>query len=358
MHNMQNKKRILMTGGGTLGPVTPLLALEDAWREEGAEVMWITTKGGPENLLLEERGETWRELHAPKLSRHKWWAWPAIPFLFLAATLRARRYLLELKPDIMYSAGAYVSVPVALAAKLLGIPVWIHQLDAEPGLANRLMAPLAARISTTFPISARRFPSAKTTVLGGLSRFQKEAPQGQRAKKEMPLLLVMGGGTGAKSINDAMELLIPELAKRMHIVHLAGRGKVSEKLKALSEEYASYEVHEFLGNELLDIMQQADLIVSRAGMGTILGLIYLKKASIIIPIEHSHQEKNAAILDDAHAAIVLEHMTPQLLKQQIDELIVSERKRAFLEERIQNILDFHAAEQIIRDSKLILGEVS
>jgi UDP-N-acetylglucosamine--N-acetylmuramyl-(pentapeptide) pyrophosphoryl-undecaprenol N-acetylglucosamine transferase len=216
-----------MTGGGSLGPFTPLIAVEAEWQQVAdIETDWIITPKGPERQLLEEAGIEFDTLVAPKFSRHKWWQWPFIPLMLTVSTLRAYALIKKLQPHIMYTLGGYVSVPVAIACKVLGIPIWVHQLDVEVGLANKVMAPLATRVSTTFKESLSSFREGKAICLGGISRFTESnfsvAPLPVVLNPEKKTLLVTGGGTGSKAINDAIEVIVDKLESEMNVIHLTG----------------------------------------------------------------------------------------------------------------------------------------
>jgi UDP-N-acetylglucosamine--N-acetylmuramyl-(pentapeptide) pyrophosphoryl-undecaprenol N-acetylglucosamine transferase len=244
-----------MTGGGTLGPVTPLIAIAKEWQrvEPDVTVYWIGTQGGPERELVERYNYDFRSLMVPKLSRHKWWTWPVIlPMLFVSC-VKAYKMLQELQPDIVFTAGGYTSVPIVWMAKLLGIPSWVHQLDVQAGLANRLMAPVASRVSVTWEESAEYFGTEKTLVVGGMAR--PEIRQGSRElflrdhklDPNRPTVLVFGGGTGAVEINNAMKVIAREILSQMNVIHLTGKDKMTE---AFQDFGPGYFATEFLNEDM------------------------------------------------------------------------------------------------------------
>ena len=343
---------ILMTGGGTLGPVTPLIAIVDAWKlhDPGLRVSWIGTPRGPERELIERRHETFYDLSAPKLSRHAWWQWPYIGPLFAISLVRSFLYLREIQPDMVFSAGGYVSVPVAIVAKLLGIPVWVHQLDVVPGIANKLMAPFATQLSVTWEESMDAFPARKTMVVGGMLRKEVEGGNKQAFMKRhglrdtLPTLFVLGGGTGATQLNQAMEVLARELLKKMNIVHLTGMGKM---IPSLEEMGAGYVVTEFMDEEMKDAYATADVVVARAGMGTIFEVAGLVKPTILVPIKGSHQEANARVMEERGATKVMWHFTPQLLKQEIEKLMNNPADRRALGEAVKRAVTTRGTERIV-----------
>lgn len=352
---MNKPKHILMTGGGTMGPVTPLLALASVWRARDPEVIisWVGTPQGPEREMVRQSKIMFHPLLAPKLSRHQAWKWIfIIPHLALSC-LQAFILLKQIKPDIVFTAGGYVSVPVVWMAAILGIPSWVHQLDVVPGLANKIMAPFAQKISVTWEESADSFPKKKTKVVGGIVRPELKRGNAEAFKREFglddqkPTVLVTGGGTGAQSINEAMAVIGPELSLRMNIIHLTGKGKMIE---GLEESRGSYVTREFFTSEMIDALSAADLVVSRAGMGTILELVALKKPAILIPIMETHQERNAEVLEKLAAVKVIRRMTPQILKQEITRLINDREERKRLSQNIQKALPVTAAERIVGEA--------
>ncbi len=341
-----------MTGGGTLGPVTPLLAVAAEWRKQdaGVKISWVGTHNGPERGLIEAARIPFKALSVPKFDRHRKWKLPFLPLFFVISSLKAWKILSELKPDLVMSAGAYVSVPMAWMARLKGIPVWIHQLDVVPGLANKLMGPVATKVSVTWPDSAGAFATKKTQVVGAMARKfvsvgdKNLALERYPLNKYLPTVMVIGGGTGALSINELMAVIGPELVKQANVIHLTGQGKMLESLNSIGSNYIAIE---FLADGLADAYALADIVVARAGMGTIAELAMLGKAAILIPIPESHQMKNAKALQDHNAAVVLDLLTPQGLQQTIENLLKNPDKRAELEKNIRTIFPVNAETTIV-----------
>lgn len=356
---MENdNKHILLTGGGTLGPVTPLIVVGEAWREMDLDVQlsWMGTPHGPEREIVERSGMDFSSLYAPKLDRHKKWFWIFVPFLLFYSCVKAFFELRRLQPDIVFTAGGYVSVPVVWMAFLQRIPIWVHQLDVVPGVANRMMAPFAKRVSVTFPATMSAFSSSKVRHVGSLVR--REILEGSSARffqqynfDEKPLLFVMGGGTGAQQINDAMDVIAEDLLPYMNILHVTGKGKMSDSLKRKGDGYVAIE---FMGNEIADAYAAADLMVVRAGIGTLLELSAMRKATIIVPMPNSHQEKNAAAVDEKEAAKVLFKMNPQILKQEIMRLMRYPEARTQLEIQMGSLFEGDGAVEIVREAQTIL----
>lgn len=353
---MENKiPHILMTGGGTLGPVVPLISIVEEWKTKNPRVIvsWIGTPKGPEREVIEERHETFYELYAPKLSREKKWLWPFVPVLFIASCIKALILLLKIQPDIIFTAGGFVSVPVVIVGKFLGIPTWVHQLDVVPGLANKIMSLFAKKVSVTFIESEIAFPKFKTLVVGGIASVRSSQGDPDKFVKDFsldpnkPTIFVTGGGTGAVEINKAMALIGTELMNEMNIIHLTGIGKMLPELEGMPQGYWS---QEFMNEEIKHAYALADIVVSRAGLGTILDLIGSSKPAILIPIMGSHQERNAEVLKERGAVIVVKNMTPQLLKQEIRHLINNLPLRTQLGEAIRQVISLKGQEKIVEEA--------
>lgn len=357
---MSDQHHILMTGGGTLGPVTPLLAIVDQWRKQDptVRVTWIGTPGGPEREIIESHDIEFRSLKAPKMSRHKPWLWPLIPLMLAYSSFRAYSMLHDDRPDMIFSAGGFTSVPIVWVGKFMRIPSWIHQLDVQPGLANRLMAFAARRISVTWSESAAAFPKKKTDVYGGLARPDVLDGNGYRFLKryglnyDLPTVLVLGGGTGAASINQAVEVTARELAQNMNLILLTGKGKMTDRLKQMEVEH--FLAKEFLNEEMADALDAADVVVARAGMGTISELVALRKPTVLIPIMGSHQEHNAEALEQRDAVQVLRHFTPQILAQTIRKLSQDKQVCGRLSKQIGQALDLGAAKRIVHEARQMI----
>lgn len=351
---------ILLTGGGTLGPVTPLLAIAAEWRKRDPQVKltWIGTPDGPEKILVEQAKISFIPFAAPKFDRTRWWTWPTIPFALLLSCIRAFRMLAELEPTMVMSAGAYVSVPFAWVAKFLKIPVWIHQLDVTPGLANKLMAPVAARISVTWEENVKQYGAKKTLVVGAMIRPFLRLGDAVTARelfglrKDMPTVLVTCGGTGSTRINEAMAIIGTELVRHANVIHITGRGKMLTALESIGDGYVA---REFVGEGLADIYAVADVVVCRAGLGTIAELVALGKPSVIVPLE-GQQETNAKVLEDRGAAEVLRHVTPQTLLQAILRYTDHSEKREAMVTKARAVFPTNGDERIVHEAMRILEE--
>jgi len=323
----------MLTGGGTLGPVTPLIAIRDAWLEEDPEAkfVWVGTPKGPEKDLMETLGIPFTSLSAPKLSRHAPGKWLLIPIHLIWSMRQALVILQRERPDVIVTAGGYVSVPLVWVAYLYGIPTWVHQQDIRPGIANKLMAPMAKRISVAWERTLEKYPKSKSEHIGNPVRSSVLHGSRERAGERFnldphrPTVVVLGGGTGSAWLNHAVAQMAPDLVNRANILHLTGKGKAVVE----ENEVRWYTTVEFVKDGMADVYAIADVVVCRAGMGTISELAALRKPAIIIPIPESHQEENTAILEEHKAAVILDQnrTTPQMLKQKIEDLLDSPPKR-------------------------------
>ncbi len=353
-------QHILFTGGGTLGPVTPLLAVAETWRrrEPSTKFSWIGTPSGPERLLIEGSKIDFYSLSAPKLDRHRWWRLPVLPLHFAWATVRSIWLLRRLRPSLVFTAGAYVSLPVVLAAKVWRIPVWVHQLDVVPGVANRLMAPLAKVVSVTWAESAELLRRKRAIVVGAMVRKGITVGTAEIGRDRYgfestkPTLLVIGGGTGAVSLNQAMATIGSELAKKLNVIHLTGKGKMLAALQQIAPNYIALE---FLGDGLADAYAVADVVVARAGMGTIAELAALGKATLLVPLPDTYQTANASALQSREAAEVVTMLTPQTLAQAIDHLLVNPARREALAHNIRSIFPLNADERIVHEASALMA---
>ena len=349
-------KTIMLSGGGTGGSVTPLLAVAAELIKEQADwrLVFVGTKQGPEKELVQTfNGAAIKIISIPTgiwrryISGHNFFD----VFKIGAAFFKSLLILSQEKPLIVMSAGSFVSVPLVWAAACRRIPILIHQQDIRPGLANKLMAPFARAISVTFEKSLTDYgPRAVLTgnPFPNISFPQVNVIATRRQygfKFDKPLLLVIGGGTGAIAINDLVKEALPDLLPQCQIAHLTGRGKKALEISD-SEEY---KVFEFLDQaEVLALMAAADLVLSRSGLGVLTELSALAKPAILIPIPHSHQEDNAAIFSERKAALVLSQtdLTAKKLSQEIARALADAKLRGSLSHNIQKIMKREAAQNI------------
>ena len=281
-------KKLVLTGGGTAGHVTPNIALMPALKEAGYEITYIGSKKGMEKGLIEATGTKYYGISSGKLRRYFDWKNFSDPFRVMNGFFEAKRILRKIKPDVIFSKGGFVSVPVVLAAKALHIPAVIHESDMTPGLANRIALRGATTVCCNFPETVEKIQGNRAIWTGTPIRqelFSGDANRGLSfcgfdSANDKPVLLIIGGSQGSVFINNAVRGSLDELLKDFRIIHLCGKGNLDESLKN-REGYAQYE---FISKELPDLFAAADIIISRAGANAIFELLALKKPNILIPL--------------------------------------------------------------------------
>lgn len=279
-------KKIVLTGGGTAGHVTPCIALLPALKEEGYDIHYIGSYNGIEQKLIEEYNIPYYGISSGKLRRYFDIKNFTDPFKVLKGYFESKKLLKKINPNIIFSKGGFVTVPVVQAARKLKIPVIIHESDITPGLANKLAIPAAKKVCHTFPETASYLPSEKAVLTG--TPIRKELFSGNKIKglefcgftANKPVIMVIGGSTGSRRINEVIRGMLPTLLKSFQVVHLCGKNNLDKNLANL-EGYAQFE---YIKKELSDLYAAADLVISRAGANTICELLALKKPHILIPL--------------------------------------------------------------------------
>lgn len=347
---------ILFSGGGTGGSVTPLLAIASELLKErqNFNLTFVGAQTGPEKELVENFAD--KHIKFLTIPSGKWRRYLSIHnfldiFKIIFAFFKSLSILHKEKPVLVISAGSFVSVPLVWAAACKRIPILIHQQDIRPGLANKLMAPFARVITVTFEKSLTDYgPRAVLTgnPLKDIFSYSDNVVETRKSyslKIELPLVLVVGGGTGAIAINNLIIEALPELLQFCQVVHLTGHGKNSITLK----ENSNYQAFEFLNqNEVLSLMATADLIVSRCGLGVLTELAALKKTALLIPIPRSHQEDNAQLFKAHDAAVVLDQneLSAVRLSSEIKRILADPKLRGSLSHNIGKIMKPLAAQNI------------
>ena len=279
-------KRIILTGGGTAGHVTPNIALIPKLRELGYDIQYIGSYNGIEKELIEPFGIPYHGISSGKLRRYFSLQNFTDPFRVLKGLSEAKKLIRELKPDIIFSKGGFVSVPVVLAGKKNKVPVIIHESDMTPGLANKLAIPSATKVCCNFPETMNYLPAEKAVLTG--SPIRQELLTGNRITAldlcgftaDKPVILVIGGSLGSVAVNTAVRDALPELLKTFQIIHLCGKGKLDESLT----DQTGYKQFEYISEELRDIFALADIVISRAGANAICELLALRKPNLLIPL--------------------------------------------------------------------------
>ena len=282
-------KKIILTGGGTAGHVTPNLALIPELREKGFEILYIGSYNGIEKDLITEAGIEYRPISSGKLRRYFDIKNFTDPFRVMRGFFQSRRIMKAFRPDVVFSKGGFVAVPVTLAARTLRVPVISHESDMTPGLANKLAMPSATKICCNFPETLNYLPKDKAVLTG--SPIRKELLSGSREEGlkeagfdgQKPVLLVIGGSLGAVHINDMVRNVLGRLLPDFDIIHICGKGNVSEELIGTP----GYVQYEYVGAKLRDLFAAADIMVSRAGANAICEILALRKPNLLIPLPKS-----------------------------------------------------------------------
>lgn len=349
--------KIILSGGGTLGPVVPLLAIAEKYKkyDSSVEFLWIGTKNGPEKKLIDENGIPFVAIGAGKWRRYFSILNITDIFKLMVAFFQSLIFLIKEKPDLLISAGGYVSVPLHWAATLLAMPQWVHQQDIEVGLANKLMMPFASKITTATEDTINKLPNRHTEWIGNPSRDLTVLDKKVSRKKfgipeNSPVIFALGGGTGSISINQLILAAVPQLNSNWHVIHLTGRDRPGELSEKAAEVFNNYHVYEFFTEEMKDAYALADVVVARAGFSTLTELAALSKPAIILPMFGTHQEENAKTFAEKGGIIMLGKSTSNGLRaaQIIKELIESEEKRKELGKNLNRILPSTKDEKIVQ----------
>lgn len=351
--------KILFSGGGTLGPVTPLLAIkeviEHSEKTKDFDFVWLGTKNGPEKYFLKNYNIKYRIICSGKFRRYLS-LWNVVDiFKIIFAFFQSLFILFKENPSVCISAGGFVSVPIHLAAWFLGIPTWIHQQDYKIGLANKIMSFFASSISTSLEEHLSLLNKKKTIWLG--SPVREEIFEGKKdiaqkifnLNKNLPVIFITGGGTGSLRINQLVTEAIPHLKGLAQIIHLSGIEREQEKLKNTEKLYDFYHVYQFFSKEMKHAYAIADIIISRGGFGTLTEISALKKVALIIP-KPGHQEENVKFLEKAGAVIFFdERMNSGLnLAKEIEKLLSNDIQKNNMKEQLNKKLPLAKKEVIIQ----------
>ncbi len=329
------KLKILFSGGGTLGPVTPLLAIHSIIKNSytEAEFVWYGTKKGPEKEIILTRNISFFTFPTAKLRRYLSPLNFVDIFRFLFSFFKACWIIWKDNPNVCISAGGYTSVPLHWAAWLFGVPTWVHQQDVKVGLAVKLMAPFAKVITTSLEDHVAMFDKKKTLWLGNPIRENILLGKETDAKHIFNLtnkyvILAMGGGTGSARVNQLILEAMPHLKGMADIIHVYGKQRPSEMILRATKQFDHYKTYPFLDRELKHAYKIADLVIGRGGFGTLSELGAMSKPAIIVP-KPGHQEENVRFLERAEAiALVSEKTTNGLhLAALIKDLLLDEKKR-------------------------------
>ncbi len=348
----KKKKKIVLTGGGTLGHVTPHLALIPRLKEAGYDIHYVGTAEGMEaDKIRSIEGITYHAVKSGKLRRYFSWQNFTDPFRVIAGAFQSAHLMGKLKPDVVFSKGGFVAVPVVYGAKLHGVPVLCHESDLSPGLANKLCKPCAKKIVTTFPECAEAL-GKKAECVG--TPLRPELFTGTREKGlsllgfdgKKPVLLMMGGSSGAQSVNKALRDALPLLLPDFDVAHLCGKGNLEPSL----EGTPGYTQVEFMDADLPDALAAADLVLSRAGSNALMEFQAMDKPLLLVPYpmdaSRGDQILNAQSFERRGLCKVLlqENMTPESLNTALRE---TWRDRDALKEAVRKAPPADATERIL-----------
>jgi UDP-N-acetylglucosamine--N-acetylmuramyl-(pentapeptide) pyrophosphoryl-undecaprenol N-acetylglucosamine transferase len=282
-------KKILLTGGGTAGHVTPNIALLPHLREAGYDISYVGSYTGMEKELIEAQHIPYYGISSGKLRRYFDPKNFSDPFKVIKGLGQAVHLIHKLKPNVVFSKGGFVSVPVVLAARLCHVPAIIHESDITPGLANRIAIPGATKVCCNFPETMQYLPPEKAVLTGSPIRQELLAGDAGKARKlcgfqqELPVVFIIGGSSGSVVINEAVRDALPRLLDRFQVIHMCGKGNLDPSLSG-TPGYCQFE---YIGKELPDIFALSDLVVSRAGANSICELLALHKPNLLIPLSRA-----------------------------------------------------------------------
>lgn len=326
--------RIILTGGGTAGHITPNIALIPELKKDGFEIDYIGSKDGMERYLIEPLGIPYHPIHAGKLRRYLNFKNLTDLFRITMGFLEALAIIAKTKPDVVFSKGGFVTSPVVWASWLHRVPVVIHESDITPGLANRLSIPFASKICYTFPETEKYLPPAKRVFTGlpvRKSLLQGDAATGRELcgfTGNKPVLMIIGGSQGSEILNKSIRNLLGEIDKKYDLCHICGKNGVDPSLTQIN----GYKQFDYVNEELPHLIAMADLVISRAGATTLFELLALKKPHLLIPLSkqasRGDQILNAGSFEKQGFSLVLpeEDLNPKSLLNNIDLLYDSRTK--------------------------------
>ncbi len=283
---VSNLKKIIFTGGGSAGHVTVNLALIPKFIAEGWNVSYIGSETGIEkDLITPLHGVSYFGIATGKLRRYFDWNNIKDPFKVIKGVAQAYHIVKKQKPDVIFSKGGFVSVPVILGAWLNKVPVIIHESDLTPGLANKISIPFVTKVCITFPETRQHLQTDKVVYVGAIVREELKSGNASHAysacnfTKSKPVILIMGGSLGSKRINQAVRNNLDTLLSHFQVVHICGKGQLDPSINK-----RDYKQFEYVNEELPDLMAMSDFVISRAGSNAIFEFLALKKPMLLIPL--------------------------------------------------------------------------
>ena len=329
-------RKIVLTGGGTAGHVTPNIALLPALREADYDIHYIGSFEGIESRLIPDFDVPYYGISTGKFRRYFDLKNFSDPFRVIKGYVDAKKILKELKPDVVFSKGGFVAVPVVRAAADLKIPCIIHESDMTPGLANKLCIPAAQKVCCNFPETLQNLPVGKAVLTG--TPIRSELTKGNKIAAldicgftaDKPVIMVVGGSQGSAAINQVVREALPKLLEDFQVLHICGKDKVDNLMLSIP----GYKQFEYVKTELKDFFALADLVISRAGANAICELLALKKPNILVPLSagsRGDQILNAASFEEQGFSVVIreEALDCSVLVDKVHELY--EQKNDYIE---------------------------
>lgn len=346
-------RKILLTGGGTAGHVTPNIALLPSLKKANYDVVYMGSYDGIEKKLIADFDIPYVGISTGKFRRYLDIKNITDPFRVLKGYTEAKKFLKEYRPDVVFSKGGFVSVPVVRAAAALKIPCIIHESDMTPGLANKICIPVAKKVCCNFPETLENLPADKAVLTG--SPIRAELLQGNKLAgldicgftANKPVLMVVGGSLGAADVNKAVRMALPKLLENLQVVHLCGKGKLDNLLL----NTPGYKQFEYVKSELKDLFAMTDVVISRAGANAICELLALKKPNILIPLpaasSRGDQILNAKSFESQGFSIVIDQddLTENLLIEKVNELY---KDRAIYQENMEKSNQLDSIQTIMK----------
>jgi UDP-N-acetylglucosamine--N-acetylmuramyl-(pentapeptide) pyrophosphoryl-undecaprenol N-acetylglucosamine transferase len=374
--------KIIVTGGGTGGHVSPAVAVITSLRERSAaegwrlELLYVGSIAGVERRTMGSLGVPYMPIQTGKLRRYLSLQTPVdLLFRLPAGAVQALLAVRRFRPGVIFSTGGYVCVPTVIAGWLLRVPALTHEQTALVGLANRIAGKVAKRVAVSFPQSLRYFPKGKAIITGNPLRPSLLQGDANRAAQLFhldigkPTIYITGGAQGSHAINMAVRDALPRLLQCCQVIHQCGQGPDGSgaDLKALSEARellppelrACYHVQAYVGDEIGDVYALASLVVGRAGAGTVNELANLGKPSVLVPLPGAaggEQEANARALEAEGGAVVLlqADLSADALVDTVCGLVSDPQRLAAMQAGALK-LSTHGAADVIVDELMRLG---